>query len=165
MRAPTERIFLAVALALAATAAAVAGGTPEDSGQAIHVDQDGHAAHGADVVAYFSLEPGDAPVYGSEEYRHEWRGATWLFATAGNLEAFRDDPERYAPEYGGYCAWAMARDKLAPIDPEKWDIVDGDLYLNYSARTQRSWRENQERDIRDADTAWPGWVETLGAAE
>lgn len=148
-------------LALCVAGTAFAGGNPEDSGEAVHVDENGYAAHGADVVAYFSLEPGESAVMGAEEFAYEWRGATWLFANEENLDAFREDPERYAPEYGGYCAYAIARDKLAPIDPDRWDVVDGSLYLNYSGSTQRDWREHQSRDISRGDELWPEWSAKL----
>ena len=160
----TARLILVATVMVAVLAtAAFAAGTAEDSGQAIHVNGEGYAADGADVVAYFSLQPGDDPVGGSQEHAHEWRGATWLFSSAENLAAFRQNPERYAPAYGGYCAYAMARDRIAPIDPERWDIVDGRLYLNYNERTQRQWRDNVAQDIERADQAWPAQAARLSA--
>lgn len=151
----------AVAALVVAAVPVSAGGEPEDSGAAVHVDKKGHAAGGADVVAYHSLEPGAEAVHGDEEHSYEWRGATWLFANERNLAAFQANPDKYAPAYGGYCAWAMARDDLATIGPDRWDIVDGRLYLNYNVRTQRRWREDRAADIDKADGNWPEWREKL----
>jgi hypothetical protein len=139
----------------------LAGGSPEDSGEGIHIDSKGVAARGADVVAYFSL-PADAPaVKGSVEYAYQWRGATWLFSTMENRDAFASEPDRYAPAFGGYCAWAMARDKLATIDPDRWAVVEGTLYLNYSKRTHGDWEKEREENIRKAAANWPGQVDKL----
>lgn len=161
---PTARLVLvATVMVVVLATAAIAAGAAEDSGQAVHVNEQGYAADGADVVAYFSLQPGDAPVYGSQEHAYAWRGATWLFSSDENLAAFRKDPERYAPAYGGYCAYAMARDSLAAIDPERWDIVDGRLYLNYNRRTQRQWQNNASSDIERADQAWPDQAARLSS--
>lgn len=115
-----------------------------------------HAVNGYDVVEYRSLKAGAAPVKGSEEFRADYMGASWLFASQENLDAFNADPDRYRPRYGGYCAWAMAREKLAKGDPEVWHIRDGELYLNVSTRYKREWLENVERDIARADAVWPG---------
>ncbi len=149
------RLLLAFALLSAGVAPLFAGGKPEDSGQAVHVDKNGRAAGGADVVAYFSLDPGDDAVIGSEQYSYEWRGAAWLFASQENLEKFRRNPEKYAPAYGGYCAWAMAKSDLAPIDPDMWAIEDGTLYLNYNRRTQNDWLSDRAELIENADAEWP----------
>ncbi len=140
-------------------------GTPEDSGLGVHVNDDGVAAQGADVVAYFSLAPGASAALGNERYAFVWQGATWLFSSTDNLDAFAVNPDRYAPRYGGYCAWAMARNKLATIDPDRWDIADDRLYLNYNATTQKSWLDNQASDIDRADENWPAWIRQLENGE
>jgi YHS domain-containing protein len=152
--------FLAI-LAISVAQWGFAGGTPEDSGHGVHVDGDGVAAQGADVVAYYSLDTGESAVEGNQQFSSVWRGATWLFASEENLETFNTDPERYAPQYGGYCAWAMARDKLATIDPDRWDLSDGKLYLNYSTKTRNDWLENQAEDILQANGYWLEWGRKL----
>jgi YHS domain-containing protein len=114
--------------------------------------EDGIAVRGTDVVAYFT----DArPVPGRAEFSHAWRGATWRFASAANRDLFAADPERYAPAYGGHCAWAVAQGYTAPIDPRAWRIVDGRLFLNYSASVQRDWEKDIPGHIAKADTNWP----------
>jgi YHS domain-containing protein len=110
------------------------------------------AIDGFDPVAYFV---DGKPVKGSRELTHEWRGAVFRFANAGNLAAFRAAPEKYAPQYGGYCAWAVSQGYTADIDPEAWKIVDGKLYLNYNRDVQKKWETDVPGHIRQADTHWP----------
>lgn len=112
----------------------------------------GFALGGADPVAYF--EEGRAR-RGSSAHRADWNGAVWLFVDARNRDRFIADPEAFAPQYGGFCAWAAARGYAASTIPEAWAIVDGKLYLNYSRRIHRSWERNREADIRSADENWP----------
>ena len=110
------------------------------------------ALDGYDPVAYF--EEG-APVAGSADHRHEWNGATWQFASAANRDAFVADPMAYAPQYGGYCAWAVAEGKEAAGDPQHWRIVDGKLYVNYNADVQTRWEADIPGFIEKADQNWP----------
>jgi YHS domain-containing protein len=116
----------------------------------------GAAIAGYDAVAYFT---DGAAVKGSEEHTFEWNGATWRFASAQNRDLFAADPEHYAPQYGGYCAWAVSQGKTAPIDPESFDVVDGKLYLNYSKKIQKRWRADRDALITAADENWPGLIE------
>ena len=109
------------------------------------------AIRGYDTVAYFT--EGKA-IKGSPEFTVDWNGATWRFASAANRDAFADDPVRYAPQYGGHCAYAMSTGKLVPTDPEAWHIVDGKLYLNYSKRVQRRWLQDVPGFVAKADTQW-----------
>jgi YHS domain-containing protein len=161
---PVVLLFSAVFL-FVCTPLVVAGGNLKDSGQAVHVNADGIAAGGADVVAYFSLEPGNGAVLGSALYSHTWRGATWFFSNQKNLDAFRTSPERYAPQYGGYCAWAIAHDKLATINPDMWAVVNKKLYLNYNSRTQKKWEKSRKEKISEADSNWPVWEKRLASGE
>ena len=112
----------------------------------------GLAIAGYDPVAYFT---DGKPVAGSSELTTEWRGATWRFASAAHRDQFVADPERYAPQYGGYCAWAVAHDDTAGIDPEAWKIVDGKLYLNYSKDIQAKWEQDVPGYIEKANGYWP----------
>lgn len=114
--------------------------------------ENGVAVRGTDVVAYFTV--GDA-VPGKPEFRHDWNGAAWHFASAQNRDAFAADPQRYAPQYGGFCAWAVANNYTAPIDPEAWRIVDGKLYLNYSRAIRLRWDMMRQSNIAKADANWP----------
>lgn len=114
--------------------------------------EDGVAIRGADPVAYFTQM---TPVIGSPDHALEWSGVRWHFASAENLETFMADPEAYAPQYGGYCAWAVAEGYTASIDPQAWEVVDGKLYLNFSQRIQRRWARDIPGNIARADANWP----------
>ena len=110
------------------------------------------AVSGYDTVAYFTL---GKPVEGKREFATTWKGAEWRFASAANLEAFKANPEKYAPQYGGYCAWAVSQGKDASADPEQWSIIDGKLYLNYNADIQKKWSADKANFIKAADKNWP----------
>ncbi|WP_069299304.1 YHS domain-containing (seleno)protein [Neptunicoccus sediminis] len=110
------------------------------------------AIDGSDAVAYFSA---GKPVAGSPDHAVEWNGATWLFSSAQNAAIFADAPERYAPQYGGYCAFAMANGYIAPTVPEAWSIVDGKLYLNYSLSVRERWQSDTAGHIEKGDRNWP----------
>ena len=114
------------------------------------------AVDGHDPVAYFTM---GKPVEGSADYEYEWNGATWRFASQENLESFKADPEKYAPQYGGYCAWAVSQGYTASADPDAWKIVDGKLYLNYSKDVQQRWSEDIPGNIAKADGNWPKVIE------
>jgi YHS domain-containing protein len=111
------------------------------------------AVHGYDVVAYF--EDGK-PVPGVTEYSFTWSGARWLFASAAHRDLFAAHPESYAPQYGGYCAYAVAKGDLVDIDPAAFTIVDGKLYLNYSLDIQKKWSLDIPGYVKKADANWPG---------
>ena len=114
------------------------------------------AVSGYDPVAYFTE---GEPVKGSEEFHLEYMGADWYFSSEENRELFRENPEGYAPQYGGYCAWAVANDYTAPGNPKDWTVHEGKLYLNYNSSIHRRWRRNMEEFIRQANQNWPGVVE------
>lgn len=116
----------------------------------------GTAVEGYDVVAYFTE---GRPVKGQSEFSHSWRGATWRFASAEHRDLFAANPERYAPQYGGYCAYAVAQGATAGIDPEAWKIVDGKLYLNLNKDIQERWLQDVLGYIAKADANWPGLVD------
>ncbi len=110
------------------------------------------AVSGYDTVAYHT--EGKA-VEGNDKFSTEWMDADWYFVSAANRDLFVANPEKYAPQYGGYCAYAVAMGSIASTDPEQWAVVDGKLYLNYSSSVQRQWSENQANFITDADGNWP----------
>lgn len=110
------------------------------------------AVSGYDTVAYFTE---GKPVEGKSELETEYKGATWRFSSQENLDLFKKDPEKYAPQYGGYCAWAVAHNSTASSDPESWEIVDGKLYLNYNASIQEKWSPRKDELIPRANTNWP----------
>lgn len=124
-----------------------------DSAPPVYIESaSGLAIRGTDPVAYFT--EGEA-VEGSEEFETEWQGATWRFASAENQELFENDPEAYAPQYGGYCAKALSEGNVVSSDPEAWKIVDGKLYLNYSPAVQQQWIQDIPGNIALADEMWP----------
>ncbi|MEO0768888.1 MAG: YHS domain-containing (seleno)protein [Cyanobacteria bacterium J06649_4] len=123
-----------------------------EAGQPTVYTQDGIAIEGADPVAYFTEE---AFVPGSADFTHEWKGVTWQFASAENRDLFASNPEQYAPQYGGYCAWAVGQNALAAIDPNAWSIVDGKLYLNANDRIQARWNKDIPGNIALAEKNWP----------
>lgn len=110
------------------------------------------AIEGTDPVAYFA--EGRA-VEGSSHYTHRWKGAQWRFKSAANRDAFVADPEKYAPQFGGYCAWAVSQGYTASIDPEAWTIHGGKLYLNYSKGVQAQWSEDIPGNIAKGERNWP----------
>ena len=119
-------------------------------------EESGIAIGGADPVAYFENDLADGEfVEGSPEYTHEWQGVTWQFASAENRDAFAANPDQYAPEYGGFCAWAAAQNKLAAISPDAWSIVDGKLYLNANQNIQTRWEKDIPGFIAQANENWP----------
>ncbi|MEP5155164.1 YHS domain-containing (seleno)protein [Planktotalea sp.] len=114
------------------------------------------AASGADVVAYFGLTRGDA-VMGNAAFSTEHKGTTFHFANAENLETFKSDPDKYAPRYGGYCAFAMSRGYFASADPDAWTVHDGALYLNYSKTIRARWAVSRSSNIETGNENWVGF--------
>jgi len=110
------------------------------------------AVGGYDAVAYHKESK---PVPGTDEFTHMWKGATWRFASKENLDAFVKEPEKYAPQYGGYCAFAVGHGALASGDPKIWKIVDGKLYLNLDQSVQKSWEKDMTSLIKRGDANWP----------
>lgn len=112
----------------------------------------GIAVDGSDVVAYFTQ---GAPVAGDAAITYDYLGVTWRFASSENRDLFAADPAAYAPQYGGYCAFAVSRNYTASTVPEAWSIVDGKLYLNFSTRIRRRWERDIPGNILAADANWP----------
>ena len=149
-----RRILLLAALAtpgLALIAAAPA--APKAAPKAGPVNAEGGLAlAGHDPVAYFTesrATPGRADLTAAHD------GATYRFASTANRDAFRANPEQYLPQYGGYCAFGLARGYKAAIEPAAFTIANGRLYLNYNAAIQDQWRRQQAADIGRADANWP----------
>lgn len=144
---PSRRILLAGLSALALSGPAGAADPPHTV-----FAEGGVAIRGTDPVAYVTE---GRPVRGRAEFHHAWGGATWRFASAANRDAFAADPARYAPAYGGFCAYAVSEGYTAPIDPQAWRIVDGRLFLNYDLRTRSLWERDRDARISRADAHWP----------
>jgi YHS domain-containing protein len=110
------------------------------------------AIDGHDAVAYFKT---GQPVKGVPEHALSWNGASWHFASPENKAAFAENPQAFAPQYGGYCAWAVSEGYTAKGDPKHWRIVDGKLYLNYNASVQKDWAKDIPARIAKGDKNWP----------
>ncbi|AEH32212.1 YHS domain-containing protein [Vibrio anguillarum] len=114
------------------------------------------ALSGYDTVAYFTK---GEPVKGSSDFSTLYKNAQWYFSSKENLELFLNNPNQYAPQYGGYCAWAVSeKNDFAPGDPNQWAIVDGKLYLNYDKKIKTLWDTNQAVHIQQADKNWPNLI-------
>ena len=113
------------------------------------------AISGYDSVAYFT--EGKA-VQGSSKFITTYKGAKWRFKNAENLAAFKANPKKYAPQYGGYCAWAVANNDTAKGDPLQWTVHNGKLYLNYDDEVQSKWLKDKEGFISSADKNWPNVI-------
>ena len=104
-----------------------------------------------DTVAYFTK--GKA-LPGNQQYLSQWNGLIWYFSNKEHKDLFDNNPEKYAPQYNGYCAWAMAESRKAETDPEVWKIVNGKLYLNCSEAAFESWSKDIPGNIKKADKNW-----------
>jgi YHS domain-containing protein len=118
----------------------------------VNTSAEGLAIKGYDPVAYFT---DIKPTMGRPEFKYVWKGAEWRFDSSDHLEMFKKDPEKYAPRYGGYCAYAVSQGKTADIDPDAWTISEGKLYLNLDKDVQKLWEKNMQEYIRKADENWP----------
>ena len=145
----TRRSFITLAAALPLTSAATFARAAEPS----VFQRDGLAIGGTDPVAYFT-EGG--PVQGDAAYATDWMGARWTFSSADNRDAFAADPDRYAPAFGGYCAFAASRGYLAPTIPEAWSIYEDRLYLNATLRARELWLGELPDVIAAGEANWPG---------
>jgi YHS domain-containing protein len=113
----------------------------------------GIAIRGTDTVAYFTQ---GKPVKGTDDFTTEWNGATWKFASQTHLDLFVGNPEQYAPQYGGYCAYGVSQDNLVKIEPENWTIVSGKLYLNFNDSLQKKWEGDIKGYVAEADKKFHG---------
>lgn len=113
---------------------------------------DGVAVAGHDPVAYFTE---GKPVKGSKEHTLMYVGAEWRFSSADSKAKFMANPAAYAPQFGGYCAYAVSQGYTAKGEPDVWKIVDGKLYLNFSKGVQRRWERDIPGHIASGEKNWP----------
>ncbi|RRB03982.1 YHS domain-containing (seleno)protein [Larkinella rosea] len=113
--------------------------------------KDDKAIGGYDPVGYFTE---GKPVMGSSDFTWSWQGANWQFASEKNRTAFKAEPERFAPQYGGYCAFGMSRGYKAPTEADAWTIVDNKLYFNYNQKVRTEWDKDRPGYIQKADKSW-----------
>ena len=129
------------------------GCSERSAGQVSEVYAPGNKAiNGYDPVAFFT---DSMPVKGADSYSYKWNGADWLFSSAENLNKFKADPAKYAPQYGGYCAYGTSQGHKAPTKPETWTIVNGKLYFNYNENVKKMWTADRDALIEKADANWP----------
>ncbi len=106
------------------------------------------AIKGYDVVAYFKE---NKAVKGNKDFSYDWNGAKWYFSSKENLKAFKTSPDKYAPQYGGYCAFGYAQGHASPTEPDVFSVIDGKLYLNYNQKVQQMWTKDIPGFIIKAD--------------
>lgn len=125
-----------------------------------NLGQSGLAIQGYDPVAYFTS---DKAVEGKKEFSLEYQGATYQFATAADRDAFKANPGKYEPQYGGWCAYAMgAKGEKVAVDPETFKIIDGKLYLFYNKffnNTLKTWNKDESHLKANADKSWMQFVQ------
>ena len=114
--------------------------------------QSGNAIRGYDPVAYFTESK---PVKGNEKLAYKWNNANWYFSSQQNLDLFKANPEKYAPQYGGYCAYGLSNGYKAPTDADAWTIENGKLYLNYNTEVREMWNKEKKERIDKANKNWP----------
>jgi YHS domain-containing protein len=115
-------------------------------------EKDGAAIRGYDAVTYFK---DGKPVKGSAEHSVEHKGSMFHFVSKANREAFAAEPDKYAPQYGGFCAFGMSNGYKAAIDPTAFTVRDGKLYLNYNREVQKQWSADVPGYVAKADRHWP----------
>jgi uncharacterized protein GlcG (DUF336 family)/YHS domain-containing protein len=128
----------------------------------VNVDSDGVAIQGYDPVAYFT---DGRPVRGDAQFESTFDGALYHFASAEHRAQFERDPMKYLPQYGGFCGYAASIDKVSPVNPEIWQIVDGRLVLQHTPEAYRLFNENLAESVKRADANWPGLVASNGRRE
>lgn len=109
------------------------------------------AIQGYDPVAYFKASK---PIKGTKDFSFVWNEATWYFSSQENLDAFKNSPEKFAPQYGGYCAFGTSRGYKAPTQPQAWTVFNNKLYLNYNGEVLKTWIKKKEEFIVTADENW-----------
>lgn len=131
--------------------AAIAAACSSAESVALNTNDAGSTLKGYDAVAYFAV---NSAVKGDAKYAYVWNGARWLFSSEDNMTKFMTNPEAYAPQFGGYCAYAVSEGYTADADPEAWKIVEGKLYLNYNRDVQKTWEKNEAERIANGKKNW-----------
>ncbi|MFC3052800.1 YHS domain-containing (seleno)protein [Kordiimonas pumila] len=151
MKKLSIRICAIIFMMLAFGSFAQAGDDPVYTGTFSNV-----AVGGYDTVVYFTE---GQPIKGNKKFSTDYKGAQWRFVNAENKALFLAHPEQYAPQYGGYCAWAVSQGYTASGDPTVWKIVDGKLYLNYNDDVKAKWEQDIPAFIKSADKNFPNLVD------
>lgn len=144
----TYRIFKVLTFLVIATFLSIRGAIATE----LNLDDKGVAIKGFDPVAYFT---DGRPVAGSNLHFTEYKGAVYRFANASNLRTFNDNPDKFRPAFGGYCSYGVRVGRKFNIDPNAWEIVDGQLYLLLNAGTLSIWQKKKAENITIAGQIWP----------
>jgi YHS domain-containing protein len=155
-----KRTFLTLTATFALAAAALADHAPGHMKSLVLKDKDGAAILGYDPVAYFT---DNKPVKGSPKFKSTYDGANYLFASAEHKQLFEANPAKYAPAYGGYCGYAASINRLSPIDPAWFQILDGRLVLQHNKKAYDKFNAELRANLAKADQFWPGLVAKNGA--
>lgn len=123
----------------------------------VNLDDKGVIIEGYDAVSYFTE---GKPVKGNEQFKTEYNGGVYWFATADHLESFKNDPTKYAPQYGAFCGYAVSIGKLRPVNPEIYQIENGRLILQHTQEAFDLFNKDLKKSVEKADMKWPGIVET-----
>ena len=123
----------------------------KDSNPTADTASERNAICGYDPVAYFEESK---PVPGINNYSYVWNHAKWNFSSEENMELFKKDPEKYAPKYNGYCAFALSRNDFVEADPEAWSIINDKLYLTFNQEIKNAWLRDKRNYIAQADRNW-----------
>lgn len=157
MSMKVRNLSLAAAISLAvlgfsATTSNTAFAYDTASTSSINVSEEAVILHGYDAVAYFNKS---AAVKGTAKFSTRHDGATYHFSTSKNLAAFKADPTKYVPQYGGFCAMGAALGKKLDVDPTQFKVVNGKLYLNVNADVFSAWSKDISGNIVKANQNWP----------
>ena len=125
----------------------------------VNVDKNGLAIKGYDPVAYFT---DNKPVMGSQQFQSSYNGATYYFASAEHKRLFDAEPQKYAPQFGGYCAYGASKNKTVPIKPSAFEVLNGRLLLQYDEDVRDTFNKDQAGNLNKADSNWPGLVDKYG---
>ncbi|WP_420602351.1 YHS domain-containing (seleno)protein [Flagellimonas sp.] len=109
------------------------------------------AINGYDPVAYFTH---NEAVLGNETYTYDWNNAKWNFSSEENKQLFTENPEKYAPQFGGYCAFAISKGFTANSSPDSFELINDKLYLFDNEDVKLSWKENLEENLRVSEENW-----------
>ena len=146
-----KKIILILVVGIGIAAAVWFGIGRTEGVKKINTTAESLAVKGFDTVAYFTEA---SAVPGNPQYSYLWNGAKWYFSSAENMEKFKAAPENFAPQFGGYCSFAVSKGYTADADPQAWKIVDGKLFLNYNQKVKEMWEAEQEKRIKDAEQNW-----------
>lgn len=125
----------------------------------LNLDKSGLAIQGYDPVAFFTDH---APVKGDPQFTSSYHGATYQFASLAHKKMFDQEPVKYEPEFGGFCAYGVSRDKLVSVDVDAFQIIDGKLILQYSKSVRDRFNEDPKGNLSKANQNWPGLLEKKG---